>query len=154
MRTKSPGDDRCARQRREVRNALKNFDGDLRWSLLHASGTAESRVGGNVPSDLQDSVSTQDILMSIANEGHHTCNFLPLRKSGRDEAFGGSAMLAEVLTDTSGGCWWLLVVWVVEFALLVRRGLLLRTRERAVGSPSLSRDSSGLRLLIMVKETW
>ena len=50
-------------------------------------------------------VSTQGMLISIVNEGHHTCNFLPLRKSGRDEAFGGSAMVAEVSTDTSGGCW-------------------------------------------------
>jgi hypothetical protein len=73
-------------------------------------------------------VSTQGILRSIVTKGHSTCNFLPLRKSGRDRPFGGSAMVAEVPTDTSGGCWWCWCSNLYSKSVLVRRRLLLRRR--------------------------
>ena len=62
-------------------------------------------------------------------------------------------MLTEVLTDTSG--WFLWCGWskLHSQLVLVRRGLDFYGERTSYGEPTLSRDSSGLRLLIVVKES-
>lgn len=62
-------------------------------------------------------------------------------------------MVAEVLADTSGWFWWCGWSKLRSQLVLVRRGLGFYGERTTHGKPTRSRDSSGLRLLIVVKET-